>query len=609
PKASPLPYVENNYTTPAFWQNRLYFCGINDHCKLFNLSNGLLTTSPASQSAATFAFGGAQPVVTASSGTATSAIMWAVERDTTNNISTLHAFDATNLATELYNSNQAAGKRDQGGAPVKFVVPTVSNGKVFLGAQSEIDVYGLLASGPVRLAAPSFSPTPRGYPTPQSVTLTANSGATIYYTLDGSLPTLSSSVYTGAIPINSTTTIQAIAAQSGSFTSPVAVATYTIGNTTPTFVQGNYATPQSAQASVSVTFTTAQSAGDLNVVVVGWNDSTTTVKSVTDTSGNTYTLVGSPTIQSGVASQAIYYAKNIASAAASANSVTVAFNGSAAYPDMRVLEYSGLDTNSPLDVSAGATGNGTSSSSGAVTTTFANDLIVGANLVQTATTGAGAGFTSRMITVPDADIVEDQVVTTTGSYSAIAPIQSGLWLMQVVAFKAASLAAPTPSAPATLAAAAVSGSEIDLSWGAATETGGTISQYLIERCSGAGCSNFAQVATSTTTGFNDTGLAAATSYTYRVRAADTSGSMGPYSNTAAAATVAANAPTAPSNLTLATLGDSEIDLSWGAATATVGSISQYRIESCQGLGCSNFMQIGTSTTTTFNNTGLTPSTS
>ena len=83
-----------------------------------------------------------------------------------------------------------------------------------------------------------------------------------------------------------------------------------------TYVQGNSATPQTSEASVTVTFTAAQAAGDLNVVVVGWNDSTATVSKVADKSGNAYTLAVGPTVQSGVASQSIYYAKSIAAAAA-----------------------------------------------------------------------------------------------------------------------------------------------------------------------------------------------------------------------------------------------------------------------------------------------------
>jgi hypothetical protein len=174
----------------------------------------------------------------------------------------------------------------------------------------------------------------------------------------------------------------------------------------------------------------------LNVVVIGWNDSTAAVSGVTDTLGNQYTQALLPAVQAGTASQVIYYAKNIAAAAAGANQVRVTFSVAAAFPDIRILEYGGIDTVSPLDVAVGAQGNSTSSSSGPVTTTNANDLIIGANLVQTMTTGAGAGFTSRMITSPDGDIVEDLVVTATGSYTATAPVSpSGPWIMQLVSFK------------------------------------------------------------------------------------------------------------------------------------------------------------------------------
>ena len=138
-------------------------------------------------------------------------------------------------------------------------------------------------------------------------------------------------------------------------------------------------------------YTGAQSAGDLNVVVVSWGDSTATVGSLTDSSGNTYHLAVGPTVISGTASQAIYYAASIVGAAAGANTVSVSFTSAAVYPDVRVLEYSGIATTSPLDVVAAASGNSSLSSSGAVTTTNANDLIIGANVVYTTTTGAGRG--------------------------------------------------------------------------------------------------------------------------------------------------------------------------------------------------------------------------
>ena len=79
---------------------------------------------------------------------------------------------------------------------------------------------------------------------------------------------------------------------------------------TPAFVHGYYSCPQTAQSTVPVTFAAAQTAGNLNVVV-GWNDTTAIVSTVTDKAGNTYQLAVGPTILSGTLSQAIYYAKNI----------------------------------------------------------------------------------------------------------------------------------------------------------------------------------------------------------------------------------------------------------------------------------------------------------
>src|SRR6266705_1429875 len=176
-------------------------------------------------------------------------------------------------------------------------------------------------------------------------------------------------------------------------------------------------------------------------------------------------------------------------------------------------------------------------------------------------------------------------------------------------YPANSAAGATPSKPRNLTATASGPVQINLSWTAATETGGTISQYLIERCTGATCTNFVQVASSPTTTFNDTGLTGSTAYRYRARAQDTASITGPYSNIASA-TTAAPTFTAPSNLTASASGPVQINLSWTAATETGGTISQYLIERCQGSGCSNFAQVATSPTTTFNDTtaGLTGST-
>src|SRR5439155_1408405 len=251
------------------------------------------------------------------------------------------------------------------------------------------------------------------------------------------------------------------------------------------FIQVNYTTPQSLTTAPTVPFTSAQSAGDLNVIVVGWNDTTAQVQSVTDTVGNVYLLAVGPTVNPAFASQAIYYARNIQSASAGANVVSVVFNQPAQNPDIRIAEYRGLDVTNPVDVTAAAQGNSTSSSTGAVPTTNANDLLVGANMVLLGqTNGPGPSFTNRVITAPDSDILEDRIVTATGSYTASAPLStSGPWIMQMVAFRAAGGTTDTqpPTAPGNLAATAAGSSQINLTWTASTDNVG-VTGYRIERC-------------------------------------------------------------------------------------------------------------------------------
>jgi chitodextrinase len=164
-----------------------------------------------------------------------------------------------------------------------------------------------------------------------------------------------------------------------------------------------------------------------------------------------------------------------------------------------------------------------------------------------------------------------------------------------------------PGPPGTLTATSTSSSQINLSWGAASDNVG-VTGYLIERCKDAGCSSFAQIGTSSTTTFNNIGLIPNTSYTYRVRATDAAGNLGAYSNVATTTTLPdTQPPGAPGALTATTLGSTQINLSWGAATDNVG-VTGYLVERCEGVSCSTFTQIGPSSTTTFNDTGLTSGT-
>jgi IPT/TIG domain len=215
------------------------------------------------------------------------------------------------------------------------------------------------------------------------------------------------------------------------------------------FVQSNSvpATLQSSLTTLSATFKVAQTVGNLNIVVVGWGDTTSLVKTVTDSSGNTYSQAGGTTTGSGLR-QAIYYARNIAGGS---TTVTVTFNGAAAYPDLRILEYSGLDTSNPLDVTAAGVGTGTVAASAAATTTSANELIFGAGNNGDGFSGAGTGFTLRMIDYYG-NLAEDETVSSTGSYNVSAPLKkSTAWVMQLATFRASSSQSssnpPSPPSP------------------------------------------------------------------------------------------------------------------------------------------------------------------
>ena len=124
---------------PSYWNNSVYLAGELDHIKQFALVNGLLTQQPVSQT--TMAFGGAGPASTSITANGNSnGILWAIRH--TN--PALFAFDPTNLAHEFYDSTQALQARDHLLPVIRFATPTISNGKVYIGGTTALQVYGLL---------------------------------------------------------------------------------------------------------------------------------------------------------------------------------------------------------------------------------------------------------------------------------------------------------------------------------------------------------------------------------------------------------------------------------------------------------------------------------
>ena len=130
------------FSTPAYFNKQLYYIGVGDVLKAFSLKNAHLTAKVASQGPELFGFPGATPSVSAD-GTK-NGIVWALQTDAydVSGPAILRAYNATNVALEIYNSD-AAGTRDQPGGAVKFAVPTIANGKVYVGTQYGLSVYGL----------------------------------------------------------------------------------------------------------------------------------------------------------------------------------------------------------------------------------------------------------------------------------------------------------------------------------------------------------------------------------------------------------------------------------------------------------------------------------
>jgi len=123
---------------PAYFNGTVYFCDVNGTLKSFSITNGQLSGTPA-HTAASFTYPGVLPSVSANG--SANGIVWAIENTGT---AVLHAFLASNLTQELYNSNQAANGRDHFGSGNKFITPMIADGKVFAATTNGVAVFGLL---------------------------------------------------------------------------------------------------------------------------------------------------------------------------------------------------------------------------------------------------------------------------------------------------------------------------------------------------------------------------------------------------------------------------------------------------------------------------------
>jgi hypothetical protein len=131
------------FSMPAFFNNTVYYGAVGTSLKAFPVVNAHISATPSSSTANSFTYPGTTPSISSSGGT--NGIVWTVEN---GNPAVLHAYDATNLAHELYNSNQAAGGRDVFGPGNKFITPMIANGHVYVGTPTGVAMFGVIVEPP-----------------------------------------------------------------------------------------------------------------------------------------------------------------------------------------------------------------------------------------------------------------------------------------------------------------------------------------------------------------------------------------------------------------------------------------------------------------------------
>ena len=221
--------------TEAYWNNNIYSGGTNpgvsNSLTAYSFVEGVLSGAPTSQSPDTYNYPGPTPSISANGNT--NGIVWTLNN---NGPAILEAYDAANLANLLYTSNQNPA-RDYAGPGEEYIVPTIANGKVFVGANGAVSVFGLLSGEPVA-PSPVFIPGTSVFTKPVSVTMSDSiAGAAIYYTTDGSTPVPgigTTQLYSSMNPpvVSTNETITAIASLAGYLQSAPSTATYT-STTTP----------------------------------------------------------------------------------------------------------------------------------------------------------------------------------------------------------------------------------------------------------------------------------------------------------------------------------------------------------------------------------------
>ena len=249
-----------NLVGPALWPDNINFLGVNNVLQDYPLSNDLLSTTPISQASTVVGFPGGTPVISANG--STDGIVWVLDNSaySSSGPAILHAYEATNVATELWNSSQAASSRDQAGPAVKFTVPTVANSKVYVGGQYQLTAYGLFSPPPV--FSLSATPSSQSVQPGGSTSFTVSSGA-----LNGFSGSVSLSV--SGLPAGASASLNpsSVAAGASSILTITTTASTPVGSPTLTItgMSGSLVDTYTVTLNVSPNFTLAAAPSSFSV--------------------------------------------------------------------------------------------------------------------------------------------------------------------------------------------------------------------------------------------------------------------------------------------------------------------------------------------------------
>jgi fibronectin type 3 domain-containing protein len=612
--------INGSLDTPTFYNGVLYYVGgYGDEARTFTVLNGVMSSTSVTQSADSYPFPGSTPTITTNS-SGGNAVVWDIAGPGTNQ---LRAYTASSgYGSEIYTSAQAANSRDALGSAVKFTVPTVADGEVFVGTTNSLVAYGLLQqatappAAPTNLSATAFSGSVINLNwTDNDTAPNSATGYNILMSTDGTnfsqVGTASAGASSFAVGSLQVSTkyyfeIDAFNNKGTSAVSNIANATTTSQASVLDFSSGfaNSSGVLTYNGSAKINGTSAElTDGGANeaasffstnaVDVTKFSNQFTFQLTNATADGFTFTIQGDGPTALGPSGGGLGYGPDTPGGTPGiAKSVAIKFDlySNAGEGTDSTGEYT--DGASPTTPAIDLTSTGVNLHSGDVFQVVMSYDGTTLTVTITDTSTKASATQTYAVNIPQVIGSNTGYVGFTGGTGGSTAVQN------ILTWTYSPTASTLPAAPSNLTGTLVSGSEIDISW---TNNANNATSVLIDRSTDG--VNFTQIATvsATVTTYHDTTLSPGNTYYYEVQASNAAGNSA-FSNVFSATTQ--TAPSPPTNLATTNITATEVDLSWtNVATNATG----IRILKQLGNNSSQVVATGLApTTTSYKITGLTP---